>query len=474
MGSEIYHRTFLPDGPFESFAKAHGVKEKQVKWPNFGPDKPSEWQTISKGQQSPGRPGQPLSPGHKPLTPFSPTAPAPAVAPAMSPKLYARTQARFRVLQVTPTDEINEIWVVEKTDQNFRLTATPWERIHSPFANIQARTFIPFVDDSLTVVGYFGTVYDHHIYVLQRPLRVNTYLELPHDWEMVASFSPPSYEQLAPSNGGDNTLYSVIVDIDGRIASSEVIDHSGIISVDNPDPRFFFGLLKGLITKVVLKYSTVAGKGLLKIIKRRREFNASSSGGRPPGGKPPGGVPLGSGAGAKIKPTRTLGGTNVFGKPGAVGDAARREEFAVKRYELSGGSKDIYYDDAARPVFGVGKAEKYPDVTVKYKSGAVAISDGKGNHADKAIKQFEAAEQFHKGQVKYQEIIVSHTRPLQHPDGGMIQTVGPNLATGKEYGWKLMDVSSWPPKIVKTSNGVDIRVIVVDQADSNFPLPPSL
>lgn len=60
--------------------------------------------------------------------------------------------------------------------------------------------------------------------------------------------------------------------------------------------------------------------------------------------------------------------------------------------------------------------------------------------------------------------------PFQLPDGPTFQMIGPNYATGKEFGWAVMDVSSLPakPLIVK---GLPVKAVVMGDPGSHGLLP---
>ncbi len=473
MTSETYHRTFLPDGPFESYEKAHGIKEKPAKGPQIEPTSPNAWQQIATGQGTARRPTTPLPPGYKPFTPFSP---GPNVAPVKvfnSPsgsKPYSRTQARINVLQITPTDDLNRIWVVEKADQKFSMVATPWEQRFSKFANPTARKYEPFVDSSLRVVGYIGTLRDSDVYIPAGTMENRFASKFPNNFDntdMISEIRPPGYVQFGFWD--PKYIYSVITDIEGYIVAAEYLDTTANVeAIDNPDPKFLLGVFRKLITRAVISVGAVRGKGLLNKLMSRRGFGANSTGGKPPaGGKPP----VGAGVGSTVGGGATGSSSKIIGVPEGIGDAALREKYAVMRLDQAGTVNHIYYDQAARQHFGIAKVGvKYPDVTGTYPTGGgIALAEAKGNSAEKAVIQLESAGKYHKN-IRYQEIIVSHTKQLKHPDGGVIQVVGPNLATGPEFGWRLMNVSSWPPS-PRIVNGIEVRVVVMNQPESHFPLP---
>ncbi len=437
--TETYHRTFLPDGPFESFESAHGRKEKKVQWPDFGPQQPSQFPNFPQNQVTP-----PKTPaGYQPIKPFPAQNPQPAVNPYPAPtgKPYLRTQGRFRIIQTDGAGSYNEIWVVEKEDQKFNTVATPWEQVNSKLLP-GGHTFDPVVNKNLTVVGYVGAVYDNHIYVpssskeiIEKFPDLDQNVETFPESHFVAAFQQPGFRQWGTWDPKE--LWFVATDPDGHITAAEHLGGtSNAESVANPDIRFLLRVLPALLGKLVLVVGTVGGKRLLTRLARRRGMNASTTGGSS-GGRRGGGIPGGPGAmgGKAGKLTGTpVHHPKVTGSIGSTdAEAIAREREAMMRYADSGNVKHVWMDDAARPKFGVAAhGEKYPDVTAEFNNGTWGLAEGKGTDVTKMIQQFERAGRVPEltGKIARQEVVVQRLKPLTHPDGGTFQMVGPNFATG--------------------------------------------
>ena len=102
---EIYHRTYLPDGPYEQPCDngCHATPKPPSLSSQFG-QLPS-WAVPPGASQSPAKPAPP--------TPFT-------------PQKYKSSQRRYRAYSYTGSN-LADLYIVEKLDQYFPAYATPFE-----------------------------------------------------------------------------------------------------------------------------------------------------------------------------------------------------------------------------------------------------------------------------------------------------------------------------------------------------------
>ncbi len=245
-----YHRTFLPDGPFESDCR-------QTCHPDARP----------KGNRlEPFQPQFTRDPNPHALQPLHP-APEPFQMPTMTDrgKKYYRSQKR-RPAYMFVSGELKSIHIVEKIDQKFASVATPWEHEFSALTKDGANRFAPLVDENYQVVGHVGARPGDKMYVGKDPDvpplsgdRIADYLA-DDEAIYVAAKAPDGWEpfdHLYPM-----TIYTVVTGIDGYVISGQATGGMpGAVSVAGP-VEYITG------TVAVLKLGAVVVRGLIKSLVR--------------------------------------------------------------------------------------------------------------------------------------------------------------------------------------------------------------
>jgi hypothetical protein len=253
-----YHRTFLPDGPFEPATCMPGCHRDNNPTPKTRLDD-FEPQFV--------RP--PRSPnGFQPLQPFNPT-------PVQEkPRLHYRTQKR-RPAFIIAGNEIRPTFIVDKLDQTFAEVATPWEKEFSALVKDGPDRFVPLVDHTYAVVGHIGTVkgmglikvkdstissYEHgaiaeYVAAEEVVLVSNT---VPDGWEVFNHLQP-------------NPIFTVATDIFGDVQSGDITDSMpGAVSTAAPWELVMDVLDVVALATGVLALGKVLAVGLVKTIARRK------------------------------------------------------------------------------------------------------------------------------------------------------------------------------------------------------------
>jgi hypothetical protein len=245
--AELYHRTYLPDGPFARVCNegCHEVGPGAQRGANgklrFDP-----------ALMELARSSQPQLPG-----PFS-NLPANPLPTKREP--YNPAQRRIQAYRFTG-GTLAEIFIVEKLDQHFHKYATGFEQHFSRLVDKNKR-FEPVVDN-LTVVGHVGRVNGLQLVAPMRgwlPQSVNETLEM----GLPLYVAPPGFQSdewrpLAASE----VLFTVLTGIDGEVIAGLGTDYVGIESVD-------FWLLDAVfVGKGLATLGITLGKGLMKSLTRR-------------------------------------------------------------------------------------------------------------------------------------------------------------------------------------------------------------
>ena len=248
-----YHRTFLPDGPFESNCRqtCHDTPGKKSRWEQFEPA------FIKKPQ---------------PLMPFGPQSGAsypPFQTADMTPrnKPYYRSQRR-RAAFMFDGSKLRPAYIVEKIDQKFADAATAWEMEFSELVKDGAGRFAPIVNPDYLVVGHVGSLKGGKMIVVKDSPhdsgnyhgRMDEYLErgdpifvsntIPEGWT--------TFDTLQPA-----AIYTVATGIDGDVISGEVTDSApGAIAVSGP-VEYITG------AAALLKLGAAVTRGVIKSLIRR-------------------------------------------------------------------------------------------------------------------------------------------------------------------------------------------------------------
>lgn len=240
-----YHRTFLPDGPFESRCRqnCHGNGSGGSKEPKWDPElfRPS-----------------------KPRNPVLQGFPMNEAPPTGKPKLYYASQKRRQAFMLA-SNQIQPIFVVEKVGQSFAGYATDWERKWSVLVDGGSQSFQPVVDANLTVIGHVGTVTGGNLIVVKEDLGKYGFKNyygpidefLKKDEPMFAGIAPPDgwtkFDELQPSS-----YYTVVVNIDGAVLMGV---HSGsapgAIAVNGPMDYISLAAVVRTLGKAVIKSAVV-------------------------------------------------------------------------------------------------------------------------------------------------------------------------------------------------------------------------
>jgi hypothetical protein len=154
---------------------------------------------------------------------------------------YDSSQRRFSALRFLGSNLTHDT-VVEKLDQKFKDYATVWERDYSPLCvNCAcAANFLPVVDGEWKVIAYYGLVRadelikpnkvlesDLSFALRQYPIFVDKSRQPPDGWTTFGLYL--------------NSIYAVIISIDGEVLGGELVDKGGN-KVDE------YGLLDMLMT----------------------------------------------------------------------------------------------------------------------------------------------------------------------------------------------------------------------------------
>ncbi len=217
-----YHRTFLPDGPFEPVTCTPGCHRDNNP---AGRLDASGLQFVRQPQRDPAverftRDGY----GTPPV--------------AEKPRVHFRTQKRHAAFLIAGK-ELRPIFIVDKLDQKFADVATAWEKEFSALVKDGPGRFTPLVDHDLTVVGHVGTVEGGKLIKVKGAAIGSQYRGA------IASFiaaDEPIYASAAVPDGWEafNTLppvsiYTVVTDIFGEVTSGDVTDtKSGAIATEGP------------------------------------------------------------------------------------------------------------------------------------------------------------------------------------------------------------------------------------------------
>jgi hypothetical protein len=221
-----YHRTFLPDGPFEPAACSFGCHRDNNPTGRSGKFEP-EFINF-----------QPSS-GFQSLRPEMPFRTANMTPPPR--RMHYRTQKR-RAAFIIVGKEIRPTFIVDKLDQKFDEAATPWEKEYSALVKDGPDRFVPLVDYSYTVVGYVGTAKGTQLIKVKGStldsLQYGAMAEYVAAEEvvLVSKTVPDGWEvfnYLQP-----NPIYTVVTDIFGDVQTGEITDTMpGAISTMGPVER---------------------------------------------------------------------------------------------------------------------------------------------------------------------------------------------------------------------------------------------
>jgi len=163
-----YHRTVLPDGPFESDCRqsCHGNAKPPSRWDQF---EPPQFDKTPPTLQ----PFQP-SDSRQPLQPFVPGQPFQTADMRDRGKPYYRSQRRRSAFMFV-NGQLRPIHIVEKIDQQFASVATPWEHEFSAMTKDGGGRFA-LVNQDYLVVGHVGSIKGNEmIKAKDSPIRNTSY-----------------------------------------------------------------------------------------------------------------------------------------------------------------------------------------------------------------------------------------------------------------------------------------------------------
>lgn len=235
---EIYHRTYLPDGPYEQPCDngCHATPKPPSLSSQFG-QLPS-WAVPPGASQSPAKPAPPTS---------------------FTPQKYKSSQRRFRAYSYTGSN-LADLYIVEKLDQNLPAYATPFEIKYSKLIG-HAGGWDPVVDQNRQVVGHVGTISGGAMIVPQDSPNHGADLD-----KALADEVPVYVDSEVPSGWrrfyNDDVKFQVMTGIDGEVVIRVATYYNGLEDTLQLDDMIFIGA-------GVAKLVASAGRRILKSISRR-------------------------------------------------------------------------------------------------------------------------------------------------------------------------------------------------------------
>lgn len=255
-----YHRTFLPDGPFEPATCTTGCHR------NNQPNPRGRFDDFEPQFDRPLRAPNGLTP----LRPFNPT-------PVEKPRVHYRTQKR-RAAYIMAGGQMRPTFIVDKLDQKFSEVATPWEKEYSSLIKDGPDKFLPLVDHTYTVIGHVGTVIgmglikikgsplpSHHYGAIEEYVAAEEVVlvskTVPDGWEVFNHLQP-------------QPIYTVVTDVFGDVQSGDITDSKpGAIAVDPVMRALDFAMTVFDIVSLatgVLGIGRALVMGLVRTIARRK------------------------------------------------------------------------------------------------------------------------------------------------------------------------------------------------------------
>ena len=258
----VYHRTFLPNGPYA----------KDCKQDCHQPGQPvnrleNQESLIRRPQRLENSPGQQFQTADM----------------RSKERPYYSGQRRFEALMYK-AEKLIPVQIVEKVDQRFVDYATPWEASFSILVHEGPERFLPVVDENYMVIGHMGTVEGFRMLVIGEGSNevnrlsldiIEQYLEL--DEPIIVSrkrIDGWSYlDSKAPT-----LWYHVVTDIDGEVISGEYAhSNPGAVAVAGP-LEYITGaaLLAKLTAKAIGMAVRAIGRRLLQTGVAKRVAETSS------------------------------------------------------------------------------------------------------------------------------------------------------------------------------------------------------
>lgn len=243
-----YHRTFLPDGPYEHCTNCHDTR------------------SGFPGRTKLEDPGLIRKPA--PLRPFGETGQNfESANMSQRQKPYYRSQKRHRAYMLN-NGKLTPTYIVEKLDQQFGMFATVWELEFSNLIPGGRGTYTPVVDQTYAVIGHIGSVSANLMAVVKQDFYESGLRQ--GDLEQFLDRDEPLYVVSRIPQGWTNfdarapfQIYTVAVSPDGEVVSGEVTgSNAGAVAVPGP-----FEYLSGMALVARLGYALV--RGLLKVLIRK-------------------------------------------------------------------------------------------------------------------------------------------------------------------------------------------------------------
>jgi hypothetical protein len=242
----IYHRTFLPDGPYEHCTNCHDTR------------------SGFPGRTKLDDPGLIRKPA--PLRPLNGGDDFRSVDLAQRRKPYVRSQKR-RAAYMLANGKLSPTYIVEKLDQQFGMFATLWEVEFSSLTGGKG-TYTPVVDHTYAVIGHIGTVSTNRMAVAKQDfgesgLRDGDLEQFLYRDEpiYVVSQMPAGWTAFDPR--APFVIFTVAVSPDGEVVAGEQTgQNAGAIAVPGP-----FEYLTGMA--LVARLGAALVRGLLKVLVRK-------------------------------------------------------------------------------------------------------------------------------------------------------------------------------------------------------------
>lgn len=246
MSDATYHRTFLPDGPFESACRqnCHGNPNQPRNGNSYEP------QFVRK-------PSNELRPFLQDFRTADMT---------IRSKPYFRSQRR-RAAYMFTGGKLVPTFIVEKIDQQFALASTLWELEFSELVRDGSGRFAPIVDQDYLVVGHVGSVTPFKFICVDDPDDWQHYgrldLYLADDNPVFVSNTVPDgwrvFDKRVPSN-----IYTLACSVDGEVFAGDITgSNPGAIAVDGPMEYISGGVLVARLGKAI-------ATGVIKSLARKR------------------------------------------------------------------------------------------------------------------------------------------------------------------------------------------------------------